>query len=91
MSEDEVSGQSEEQEGPVYTVEEIVRALQITNADRLAFMSVFERFAVNVEGSLAKLRADLAELNAGINARNEGETAVIQADEPISEPETEDE
>ena len=54
-------------------------------------MSVFERFAVNVEGSLAKLRADLAELNAGINARNEGETAVIQADEPISEPETEDE
>jgi len=91
MSEDEASEQSVEQEEPVYTVEQIIKALQITNADRLAFLSVFERFAVGIDGSLTKLRADIAELNAGINARNEGQEAVILPDEPESEDESEDE
>ena len=91
MPEDEASEQSVEQEEPVYTVEQIIKALQITNADRLAFLSVFERFAVGIDGSLTKLRADIAELNAGINARNEGQEAVILPDEPESEDESEDE
>ena len=87
MPDDEVGEQGEEQEGPVYTVEQVIKALQITNADRLAFLSVFERFAVGIDGTLNKLRADIAELNAGINARNEGQEAVIPPDEPESEEE----
>jgi len=87
MPEDEASEQSEEQEGPVYTVEQVIKALQITNADRLAFLSVFERFAVMSENALNKLRADINELNAGINARNEGQARVIPSDEPETEEE----
>jgi len=87
MPEDEASEENEEQENPVYTVEQVIKALQITNADRLAFLSVFERFAVSSENTLNKLRADINELNAGINARNEGQAQVIPSDGPESEEE----
>lgn len=90
MSDEEIVEENEEQEAQSYTAVEIIKALQITNADRLAFLSVFERFAVGVDGALSKLRADVAELNAGINARNEGEEAVIPTDVPESDDEADD-
>ncbi len=88
---EKVVEENEEIEEQSYTAVDIIKALQITNADRLAFLSVFERFAVGVDGALSKLRADIAELNAGINARNEGGEAVIPADVPESDDESDDE
>ena len=67
------------------SMEDAVRILQIDNGDKTAYLNVLQNFVSGVESSLASLKRDIAQINAGISARNAGspqpETDVITEDE----------
>lgn len=67
------------------SLEDAVRILQIDNGDKTAYLNVLQNFVSGVESSLASLKRDIAQINAGISARNAGssqpETDVITEDE----------
>jgi len=76
------------------SLEDAVRILQIDNGDKTAYLNVLQNFVSGVESSLASLKRDIAQINAGISARNAGtaqpKTSVITEDEEEDEADEED-
>ena len=57
---------------------EYAQALEIQNADRLAYLRVFQSAHATIESAIATLQSDVRQINAGIEARQAKITAMSQ-------------
>ena len=61
---------------------EYIRQLEIQNADRLAYLRVFQAASSQVESAIATLQSDIRQISRGIEARNAPQDSVIPENTP---------
>ena len=71
-----------QQEVDIGQLVNLTRALQMQTADRLSFIRIFQQAFTTIEGAMGVLQSDIAQLNAGIEARNAQNQENSTQDEP---------
>lgn len=71
-----------QQEVDIEQLVNLTRALQMQTADRLSFIRIFQQAFTTIEGAMGVLQSDIAQLNAGIEARNAQNQENSTQDEP---------
>tara|TARA_B100000029_G_scaffold119587_1_gene112959 strand:+ start:108 stop:401 length:294 start_codon:yes stop_codon:yes gene_type:complete len=66
--------------------EEYIRLLEIQNADRLAYLRVFQAAHSQIESAIANLQSDINQISRGIEARNAAQGRVIPENDDEDAP-----